>query len=274
MKLQYLGTAAAEGFPAMFCDCETCERARKAGGKNWRLRSGMLVNDTAMIDFAPDTLTMVQRFGVRLSAVRDLFVTHSHHDHFNTADLSTRENGAFCVLKDARPMNVFANEAAKNRLDAYVGRAGCAHYLNVTTVSYFQTYEAENGMRFTFLPADHAPFEKAGFYVMQEGDKTAVYMHDTGIPPQESMAYLQTLSIDFLSVDCTYGLGNEEHGHMGVPAIRRVVEKLRQSGALKADATVVLHHFTHFCGMLHEELEQAVKEDGFLVAYDGMIVEI
>lgn len=39
MKLQYLGTAAAEGFPGMFCNCTACERARKAGGKNIRTRS-------------------------------------------------------------------------------------------------------------------------------------------------------------------------------------------------------------------------------------------
>ncbi|HBJ10614.1 MAG TPA: carbon-phosphorus lyase, partial [Ruminococcaceae bacterium] len=38
MKFQYLGTAAAEGFPGMFCSCDTCEKARKAGGRNIRTR--------------------------------------------------------------------------------------------------------------------------------------------------------------------------------------------------------------------------------------------
>ncbi len=33
MKLKYLGTAAAEGIPALFCRCEMCAYARKAGGK-------------------------------------------------------------------------------------------------------------------------------------------------------------------------------------------------------------------------------------------------
>lgn len=34
MKIQYLGTAASEGWPALFCSCEACEKARKLGGRN------------------------------------------------------------------------------------------------------------------------------------------------------------------------------------------------------------------------------------------------
>mgnify|MGYP003290091199 CR=1 FL=1 len=33
MKITYLGTAAAEGFPAVFCNCEYCIKAKKLGGK-------------------------------------------------------------------------------------------------------------------------------------------------------------------------------------------------------------------------------------------------
>ena len=36
MEIQYLGTAAAEGLPALFCDCETCRKARNIGGKEVR----------------------------------------------------------------------------------------------------------------------------------------------------------------------------------------------------------------------------------------------
>ena len=32
MKIQYLGTAAAEGLPALFCGCEICQNARKTKG--------------------------------------------------------------------------------------------------------------------------------------------------------------------------------------------------------------------------------------------------
>ena len=43
MKLTYLGTAAAEGWPAAFCNCDGCRAARRLGGRNIRTRSQALV---------------------------------------------------------------------------------------------------------------------------------------------------------------------------------------------------------------------------------------
>ena len=40
MKLTYIGTAAAEAVPALFCECLFCENARKRGGREFRRRSG------------------------------------------------------------------------------------------------------------------------------------------------------------------------------------------------------------------------------------------
>ena len=44
MELQYLGTAAAEGWPALFCDCRICRHARETGGKELRTRTQSLVD--------------------------------------------------------------------------------------------------------------------------------------------------------------------------------------------------------------------------------------
>lgn len=275
MKLQYTGTAAAEAFPAIFCQCDTCRRAREAGGKDLRFRSGAILNDTVMIDFAPDVCTFAQREGFDLSKVRDVFITHSHHDHFDVEDICMRRNPCFCVLEDERPMNVFCNQAGLDRLTAYAkGDDAIEGYLNVTVLEYFKPYQAENGLTFTYLPANHAWSEKAGFYVIEDGEKTAVYAHDTGVFPEESMAFLKTKSIDFISLDCCYGPRSNRNGHMGIPENREMVKELRDAGALKPDATVVIHHFSHNCGMIHAELEAEVKADGFLVSYDGMTVEI
>ena len=38
MKIRFLGTAAAEGWPAVFCACESCKRAERLGGKDIRTR--------------------------------------------------------------------------------------------------------------------------------------------------------------------------------------------------------------------------------------------
>ena len=48
MKLQYLGTGGAEGFPGMFCACRACRRAREQ--KQYKARSCSLINDSVLID--------------------------------------------------------------------------------------------------------------------------------------------------------------------------------------------------------------------------------
>ena len=52
MKLQYLGTAAAECWPAIFCECPACLEAARRGGKNIRHRSGAIVDDRVLIDLS------------------------------------------------------------------------------------------------------------------------------------------------------------------------------------------------------------------------------
>src|SRR5699024_7123072 len=50
MKLTYLGTAAAEGFPALFCNCPACREAARLGGRNIRTRSQALINRDLLLD--------------------------------------------------------------------------------------------------------------------------------------------------------------------------------------------------------------------------------
>ena len=33
MKIKFLGTGAAEGWPALFCECAACKKAEELGGK-------------------------------------------------------------------------------------------------------------------------------------------------------------------------------------------------------------------------------------------------
>jgi len=55
MNIKFLGTAAAEGWPALFCQCEYCIKARENGGKNIRTRSSCIIDEKYMVDFPPDT---------------------------------------------------------------------------------------------------------------------------------------------------------------------------------------------------------------------------
>ena len=54
MRIRLLGTAAAEGWPALFCRCPHCARARAAGGRNVRTRAAANVDGVYQFDFGPD----------------------------------------------------------------------------------------------------------------------------------------------------------------------------------------------------------------------------
>ena len=56
MKLKYLGTAAYEGVPSLFCNCRVCRLSQKLGGRNIRSRSQALVNGELLLDFNADTV--------------------------------------------------------------------------------------------------------------------------------------------------------------------------------------------------------------------------
>ena len=66
MKLKYFGTAAYEGVPSLFCQCESCKRALALGGKNMRTRAQALIDDAILLDFNADTVPrrMAEKFSV------------------------------------------------------------------------------------------------------------------------------------------------------------------------------------------------------------------
>lgn len=81
MEFVYLGTAAAEGWPALFCSCNACLQAREKGGRNVRGRSQALVDGELLLDLPADTFSRTLEGRLDLTAVRHCLITHSHSDH-------------------------------------------------------------------------------------------------------------------------------------------------------------------------------------------------
>ena len=97
----------------------------------------------------------------------------------------------------------------------------------------------------------------------------------TGMYLPQTMEFLaRSGRLDLISLDCTMGRQTVEGGHMGLEQNRILMRKLRELGCADAQTTTVITHFSHHGGLLHSELEQAVAQDGWLVAYDGRTVEV
>ena len=77
MRVHILGSSAAEGFPALFCECPACRRARKAGGKNIRSRVCLRIDEDILIDLPPDSLGQAHRAGFSLASIQHLLISPS-----------------------------------------------------------------------------------------------------------------------------------------------------------------------------------------------------
>jgi phosphoribosyl 1,2-cyclic phosphate phosphodiesterase len=83
MKITFLGTAAAERFPALWCRCASCHAARAGGGRDVRANASLLINDDLLIDAGPDVRSSAARLRLDLAPVQALLLTHPHYDHLD-----------------------------------------------------------------------------------------------------------------------------------------------------------------------------------------------
>ena len=83
LSFRFLGTAAGEQYPGMWCRCENCRKARQMGGRNIRKNSCAFIAPNILIDFPNEVFMQAEKWGVDLVDLEYLFITHSHDDHFN-----------------------------------------------------------------------------------------------------------------------------------------------------------------------------------------------
>lgn len=279
MKLTYYGTAAAEGVPGLYCECETCEKARKKGGRNIRTRSQAMVDDKILIDFPADTYLHVLMYGLPLHKIKTYIITHSHGDHLYPGEFTNRRKG-FSHLKDATPLQIYGSQAVMNNIMStqimkdYMELMTRENDIMLHTIEPFVPFNAE-GYKITALNADHgAP--GAMFYMLEKDGKAMLYAHDTGLFPNETMEYLKNSEVyfDLISLDCTNGLiETANRNHMGLDGDTIMRERLTDIGCIDERTKCIVNHFSHNCLAGYDEIVPIAAEKGFEVSYDSMTVE-
>lgn len=274
MRIQYLGTAAAEGWPGIFCNCRMCKEAFRLKGKNIRTRSQAVIDDRILIDLPPDTYMHMLSYGVDVPAICTLIITHSHQDHWYPEELMMRREG-FAGGKKER-LDIYGNDTVYQRLHRIVSET--LKYVDdpppveFHVMQEFQPYFSE-GYEIIPLKAAHSPMENCFIYIIRKNGKTLLYANDTGYFPEETWDFIKDYQFDLVSMDCTLQKTKLETGHMGIPNNADVVKRLKKLGCVAEKTKYVVTHFSHNGGLLHDEMEKTAAEYGFYAAYDGMVIE-
>ena len=282
MELLYMGTAAAEGAPALFCECEHCKYAREHGGREIRGRAGALLDGVLKLDFGPDSFRQMLDNNLDYTHLRALLVTHSHEDHFAVSDVAYRRRGFGQIRDGEPPLVVYGNERVGAMMERYL-----SDRLAYRRVKPFESLEIE-GYAVTPLEAVHcisaAPgagwpvvfeeraymrSEEAFIYLIEKDGASLLYAHDTDELTPADMEFLQGRNLNLVSMDCTNGVLDANYiGHMGINDNLRMREKLLANGAADAHTIFVSNHFSHNGLAPYEELCRRLP--GFRVSYDDM----
>lgn len=271
MELTFLGTAAYEGIPALFCNCPHCIRARQLGGKNIRTRSQALINDDLLIDFPADSYIHFLQNRIEGHKLRYLLVTHSHSDHFYPADLQAR-GGPYAHDMAVPTLEIAGSAGACRTLSSMQDQLGGISFHPILP---FETCRL-GPYTVTALPARHMEGDNPVFYIIR-GDKTVLYAHDTGYFFEEVFDYIREnkLVFDLVSLDCTYvdlPCPANNH-HMGFDSIGKVLSRLEAMGAVTAQTHRIVNHFSHNGNPIHERILDCAAKIGCTPAYDGMRVQ-
>ena len=190
----FLGTAAAECCPNPFCSCDFCERIRNStDSRERRRRSALLLDQENLIDFGPDALSAAALFGIDLSHLKNIFITHIHEDHFYYFGLgflymsrTTPPVPTLYMTPDAAAgisqFTQFLLDSQQKQLTSQV--RACEELFKIQTVEAYETLSLGPHYQVTAMRGNHQGFldhEYSLNYLFENNGIRLYYACDTGL---------------------------------------------------------------------------------------------
>jgi len=292
-KLLFFGSAAAEGVPALFCNCRVCREAAARGGPEIRSRTSYNFGGAVQIDFGPDSLQAWQRYRNVMCEVRHIVVTHAHEDHLQPSDLLYHGLGFASVPYRDGPLTIHGTAPTRARMEREMWlRPGESldHRMEESKLVFHEFHPFEefelpdcNAVVRTFA-ADHAPALDPCLVMVTMNGRTVFVGNDSGVFPETTWNALEPLrgkvEIDVAVLDDTGALLGMpespssappyERNHMSAPAVIRTFDRLASAGLLAPDCIRAVNHFSHNGGATHRELRDFWEKRGIVVGHDGL----
>lgn len=278
MKIQFLGTGAAEGVPAEFCNCDFCKSIREVGESEFRTRAQVLIDGVLSIDFPPDAYYHSLKFGVNLSDVKYLLVTHSHMDHFYAHDFILR-GYKYAQLSEDK-LEIYGNAEVKKVFDECTARemkSEVSVHVGMTEIKPFAEF-CVGEYKVLTIPANHSKQEDALLYFIERKGRGYLHLYDTGPVSDDAIDFLAKKGIkaNLVCFDCTFieREGGAGARHMGIPDNLLLEEKLLKRGIITDKTKIIVSHFSHAGKPTRAHLREIEEKYNVTAAYDGMIIEI
>lgn len=276
MILKYLGTAAAEGIPAIFCPCAVCQTARKLRGKEIRTRSQAIVDQTLLIDFGPDTYMHGLKYSLDYSKIYACLITHAHEDHLYRPDIICRKKNRALLAENTPPLVLYGGkgvmEALQSDVNGYVTKDGNVRFRPVAAYEQFMV----GSYIITPLPAIHNTKEPL-IYAIERDGRSLLYCHDSDVLSETTLDWLHAhhMVFDLVSLDCTEGKKRIDYtGHMNFERDAWMRELMLQKGLAHDRTIFVASHFSHNGLVNQAEASELAQKIGFCAAYDGLELTI
>lgn len=255
----FLGTAAAECYPNPFCECPSCQEARRSSDRRLkRRRCSFLFNETTMIDFNADSMYACNEFGVSLSHLKHVLLTHIHEDHFDYF------NAAFPNMSatPTQPITFYTSEAAhKGITDLLAAAKQLPHSQLVrqleemSAISSFVAlppYQSAqiDDMSVTPVIANHNGFFKDEYgynYVIEKDGASTFYATDTGRFFDRTMQFLADRHIDTLTIEGTYGKNRQpaDSTHLDAYTLCETLDQMFAQKTLDHTSRIFITHIAH-----------------------------
>ncbi|GEM_PF-1314400 len=269
MKLKIVGSGGMSIIPSSFCKCGICEEAREKGGRFERLGPSLYIEDIKMLIDTPEDIAVACN-RQNITEVEHLSISHHDPDHVKGIRI-VEKIGYDYISGKSNPVNFYALPevvADINRwnLDCLKYYGDILHCISVNETSRIKIDDFDIEM------INNKQDRNIAFYVINEGDKKAIYACCNPKPFTHSDKYYDAdlLIVSLVSDDGILNDGTELKNSPfknDIFTLDEIIE-LKDRYRIKR---IVVTHIDEMWGKsygYYRELEKSL--DNICFAYDGM----